>query len=85
MLGAKVQVPTIHGPVALTIPKGANAGQVLRLKGKGLPAAPGKPAGDQYVTLEIVLPERLDADLEAFLRKWAQTHGYDPRRRMGLA
>lgn len=85
VLGAKVQVPTIHGPVALTVPKGANAGQTLRLKGKGLPAAAGKAAGDQYVALEIALPERPDAELEAFIRKWAQTHAYDPRRRMGLA
>jgi DnaJ-class molecular chaperone len=84
VLGAKVQAPTIHGPVTLTLPKGANSGQTLRLRGKGLPAAGGQPAGDQYVALEVVLPERPDAELESFIRKWAETRGYDVRRKAGL-
>jgi len=84
VLGAKVEAPTVHGPVTLTLPKGSNAGRTLRLKGKGLAAAGGQPAGDQYVTLEVVLPDQPDAELEAFIRKWADTHAYDVRRRAGL-
>ena len=37
--GAKITVPTLHGPVAMTIPEGSSTGAVLRLKGKGLPRA----------------------------------------------
>lgn len=84
VLGAKVQAPTVHGPVTLTLPKGSNAGRTLRLKGKGLAASGGQPAGDQYVTLEVVLPDEPDAELEAFIRKWADKHDYDVRRRVGL-
>jgi DnaJ-class molecular chaperone len=84
VLGAKVQAPTIHGPVTLTLPRGANSGQTLRLRGKGLPAVGGQPAGDQYVALEVVLPERPDGELESFIRKWAETRGYDVRRKAGL-
>ena len=84
VLGAKVQAPTIHGPVSLTLPKGANSGQTLRLRGKGLAAAGGQPVGDQYVELQVVLPERPDSELEAFVRKWAETRGYDVRGKAGL-
>ncbi len=56
-LGAKVSTPTLSGTVELAVPPGSNGGRVLRLRGKGLPAADGKPAGDLYVTLKVMLPE----------------------------
>ncbi|MBL8782956.1 MAG: DnaJ domain-containing protein, partial [Alphaproteobacteria bacterium] len=55
--GAKVKVPTLGGPVVMVIPPGANAGQVFKLKGKGIPGYAIQPAGDQFVTLQIVLPD----------------------------
>src|SRR3546814_10759480 len=42
VLGASVTVPTVHGNVSLKIPRGANSGQVLRLRGKGVPATDRK-------------------------------------------
>ena len=83
VLGAKVEVPTVTGPVSLTIPKGANTGTTLRLKGKGILDPASGQTGDQYVHLQLVLPEAPDADLEAFVRDWAPKHPYDPRRKMG--
>jgi len=76
-LGAKVTVPTLDGKVALTIPPGSNTGSVLRLKGKGVPK--GRGAGDLLVTLEVKLPERVDAELETFLRKWSAANPYKVR------
>lgn len=84
VLGASVQVPTIHGKVAMKIPAGANSGQTLRLKAKGLPAADGKPAGDQYVKLTVVLPEKIDPDLKRFVEGWSAADKQDPRRKAGL-
>lgn len=78
VLGARIDVPTIHGPVSLTIPKGSNTGTKLRLKGKGI-HRPGRKAGDQYVRLEVVLPERSDPALADFVSRWGQEHPYDPR------
>jgi DnaJ-class molecular chaperone len=75
VLGGKVEVPTATGRVALSVPKGANTGTTLRLKGKGVG---GK--GDQYVTLKVVLPETLDPELEKFVREWSAKHPYTPRR-----
>lgn len=54
--GAKVLVPTIEGPVKVTIPPGSSSGRKLRLKGKGVPV-PGKAGrGDQYVILQVAVP-----------------------------
>ncbi len=77
VLGAKVNIPTIDGQVALTIPPGSNSGTVLRLKGKG--ATRGSGRGDQLVTLRVVLPDRPDPELEAFLKKWQDGHPYSVR------
>ncbi len=75
-LGAKVKVPTLGGKVDLKIPRGAKPGQKLRLRGRGLP---GKPAGDQYVVLEMVTPEPHNAEDEALYRKMAEQMPMNPR------
>jgi DnaJ-class molecular chaperone len=67
--GAKVTVPTVDGSVAMTVPRGASSGRMLRLRGKGVPRADGT-RGDQLVTLRVVLPETPDPDLEAFVAGW---------------
>ncbi|HET7569872.1 MAG TPA: DnaJ C-terminal domain-containing protein [Gammaproteobacteria bacterium] len=76
-LGTKVSVPTLGGEVNASIPAGAQSGQRLRLKGRGLP---GKPAaGDQYLVLKIVTP-RADSDAARRLYKeMADTLAFDPR------
>jgi DnaJ-class molecular chaperone len=81
VLGGKVKAPTPTGAVMLTVPKGANTGTVLRLKGKGLAKAQGGH-GDQYVTLKVVLPDKPDPELEEFVTRWSKAHAYDPRRAM---
>ena len=78
VLGARVEVPTIDGRVALTVPKGASSGQVLRVRGKGVKR--GDRRGDQMVTLRIAAPPPVDDELEAFFRRWREGHAYDPRK-----
>jgi DnaJ-class molecular chaperone len=75
--GARVQVPTLTGPVSLTVPAGANTGKVLRLKGKGVGGQ-----GDQFVRLLVMLPDQPDEDLRKFVKKWAN-QGYTPPRPAG--
>ena len=79
VLGAKIEVPTTGGPVAMTVPKGANTGTRLRLKGRGVARGKSGKRGDQYVTLKIVLPDIPDAELAALLERWEQEHPYNPR------
>lgn len=78
VLGGKVDTPTIDGMVSLTVPKGATSGQVLRLRGRGI--RKGETRGDQHVEIRIVAPPEIDPELEAFFRKWRESHGYDPRK-----
>jgi DnaJ-class molecular chaperone len=72
--GGRVQAPTVSGPVALSIPPGANTGMVLRLKGKGVGGQ-----GDQLVRLLIMLPEPADEELKKFVKKWPGRERTPPR------
>jgi len=74
VLGGRIEVPTVDGPVQMTVPRHANSGKVMRLKGRGLHGQGGR--GDQFVRLQVVLPDEPDAELEAFLDGWA--HRYNP-------
>jgi DnaJ-class molecular chaperone len=83
-MGATITVPTIEGKVAVKVPPGSNSGTVLRLKGRGIPGKNGAAAGDQYATLTVVLPPRIDADLQNFLERWGPSHGYAVRGKLGV-
>jgi DnaJ-class molecular chaperone len=80
VLGAKIEVPTIAGPVSLTIPAGSNSGTRLRLKGRGLPEDEGAARGDQYITLSLTLPEAPDTALRDFAASWSQGLKHNPRK-----
>jgi len=82
VLGGKVQVPTIGGAVEMSLPPGVNSGRTLRLRGKGLPATGTALGGDLLVTLRVTLPEKIDAEFEGLMRKWASVSPYDPRKDM---
>jgi DnaJ-class molecular chaperone len=75
LFGASVMVPTIDGPVRISVPPRSNGGRVLRLGGRGV-AKPDGGRGDQLVRLIVVLPEPPDPDLE----RWASAHSYKTRR-----
>ncbi|MFT5700027.1 MAG: curved DNA-binding protein [Desulforhopalus sp.] len=79
ILGAKVPVETADGKVNLTIPKGAQNGSQLRIKGKGLHRKKGK-TGDILVTLDVRLPSGLSAEEEQLLQSIAETSRFDPRK-----
>jgi DnaJ-class molecular chaperone len=72
--GGRVQAPTATGPVTLTIPAGSNTGKTLRLKGKGVAGQ-----GDQFVRLQVVLPDTADEDLKKFVKKWPRRSYVPPR------
>ncbi len=62
--GATIEVPTPSGTVKVKIPSGAQSGQRLRVRGKGVPAHGQSPAGDLYLRLMVRVPkEKLDGDV----------------------
>lgn len=79
ILGGKVSVPTIDGPVGLTIPAGASSGRILRLRGRGVGRSGQKAKGDQLVELKVVVPADPDKSLRDFLTEWRKTQTHDPR------
>ncbi len=78
-LGCSLTVATPEGSVQLTVPAGSAVGRQLRLKGKGIP---GKPPGDLYALVAIVLPPAVsDNDKEAY-RAMAKAFEFDARAHM---
>jgi len=86
VLGARIPVPTVTGPVTMTIPKGSDTGTQLRLRGKGITRRGGSTTaqGDQYVTLKVVIGAPDDPDLAKFLEGWSKREAINPRGGMGL-
>ncbi|HZQ02192.1 MAG TPA: J domain-containing protein [Reyranella sp.] len=82
VLGGKVKVPTVGGPVMLNVPAGSNTGASLRLKGRGLLDRKSGQRGDQYVKLKVVLPDQPDDKLKEFLQGWEAGRSHDPRKSM---
>ncbi len=72
VLGTTTTVPTLGGPVDLTIPKDSDAGKKLRLKGRGLP---GEPPGDQIVEIEITAPRPENEAQRSLYRQMALAFG----------
>ena len=80
VLGGKAEAPTPDGPVTLTIPKGANTGTRLRLKGRGISDARGQ-RGDLFARLVVALPDTPDPALETFAEAWKKDRPYSPKRK----
>lgn len=77
-LGAEVEVPTIDGTARLTIPSGIQSGELLRLKGLGLPELNGSIRGDQLVRVVVWVPDRLTDEQEELLERLAEIEGPPP-------
>ncbi|MEE3662400.1 curved DNA-binding protein [Brenneria sp. g21c3] len=77
-LGATIEVPTLTGKIALTIPPGSQSGRRLRVKGKGL-VSKQKGAGDLYAVLKVVMPPKPDEKASALWKQLAEQAAFNPR------
>jgi curved DNA-binding protein len=78
VLGTNVDVPTLHGKVAIKIPAGTNNGQKLRVRGKGLPVKDGVPS-DLFVVVAVKVPTKIsDAEKEHW-EQLAKLSDFKPR------
>lgn len=77
-LGAKVLVPTVDGRINLSVPAGSQSGHTLRVRGKGMPVAPGRHA-DLLVIIRIVVPQHLSAKERRLFEELAKESRFDPR------
>jgi molecular chaperone DnaJ len=69
VLGARVSVATLLGPVDLVIPPGTQGGQVLRVRGKGMPRLTRDGRGDLYLTVTVEIPRGIDARTQDLFRE----------------
>jgi DnaJ-class molecular chaperone len=73
VLGTSLEVPTIHGPVKVSVPAGSGTGTRLRLRGKGI------RQGHQFVQLQVIVPPGDEPELAEFLKTWTPKGAADPR------
>ncbi len=70
VLGAEMTVQTVHGPVTLKIPAGTQSGQMLRIKGKGMPVLQTSRHGDHFVTVTVEIPGKLSREERKLVEEW---------------
>ncbi len=77
VLGAQVEVETLHGTETLKIPSGTQPGHEFRLRGQGIPHLNSDRKGDHvtHVRLKVPKPRDLDSDQLALLHKLAELEG----------
>lgn len=77
-LGAQLEVPTLDGPVVLTVPAGTRSGRKLRLRGRGLATGHGA-RGDLYAVTHIDVPSTLSARERDLFTELSRVSGFNPR------
>ncbi|WP_435010050.1 molecular chaperone DnaJ [Tundrisphaera lichenicola] len=82
-LGGEIEVPTIDGMDRIHVPKGTQSGEVLKLKGRGMPDIHGRGRGDELVEVMVETPRHLTARQEELLRELAEIEHRDvsPKRK----
>jgi molecular chaperone DnaJ len=82
-LGAEIEVPTLTGTERLTIPRGTQSGDVMKLKGRGMPDLQGRGRGDEHVEVVVETPRHLSPRQEELLRELAEIEHEDvsPKRK----
>ena len=79
-LGDEVAVPTLEGTAKVKIPAGIQSGEVLRLKGLGLPELNGHVRGDQLLRILVWTPDTLSAEQEELIRRLREVESAPPDR-----
>ncbi len=74
-LGTEVEVPTLDGHAPLEVPAGTEPGQILRLKGKGMPSLRKRERGDACYQIVLEVPSRLTARERALLEEYQRASG----------
>jgi molecular chaperone DnaJ len=76
-LGARIEIPTLDGSEVLKIPAGVQPGEILRLKGKGVPDIAGRKKGDLYIKIQVRIPKNLSREQKSLLARLAELGGED--------
>jgi molecular chaperone DnaJ len=81
VLGARIEVPTLDGPVKLRVPPGTQNGQQFRIAGRGVPGHNGG-RGDLVVETRLVLPGGVDERSKELMREFGERNPIDVRQQL---
>ena len=73
VLGCEKEIPTLNGDIVITIPSGSQNNDKLRIKGKGVPFINSTKVGDLYITLNVVIPTKLDRKQKKLFEELRET------------
>jgi DnaJ-class molecular chaperone len=79
-LGAKIEVPTIDGISAMTLPPGTQGGQRFKLSGKGFPSSKTGRRGDQFVSIRIAVPKNINEKAKSAIQEVEGLYRESPRK-----
>jgi len=71
-LGADLEVPTLNGKKNITIPKGTEPGEILKIKGEGFPKIRGYGKGDQIIQIIVKTPKNITKRQEEILKEFEE-------------
>ncbi len=74
-LGARIAIPLLSGSKEIVIPPGTQPGEIIRLKGEGVPYPKGSRRGDLLVEVRVAVPRQLTPKQEEFLQEWLKEEG----------
>jgi molecular chaperone DnaJ len=74
-LGTEVTVPTLEGDETVEVPEGTQAGDTVRLRGRGMPALSAGRRGDLRVVINVFAPTRMSSEQRELMRRLAETMG----------
>ena len=82
LLGAKIEVPTIDGIAAMTLPPGTQGSQKFKLSGKGFPSSKTGRRGDEVVTISIAVPRNISEKAKSVVGEIEALYRESPRKGM---
>lgn len=74
-LGATIDVPSLEGPLQLTVPPATQSATTMRLRGRGMPSVRGTQRGDHHVTVHVAVPSKLSKRQRELLEEYARAGG----------
>ena len=79
MLGAEVSIPCLDGDYKIKVDPGTQSGEVVRLRGRGLPSVNGYGGtGDLYVKIAVWIPKKLSKDEKAIVESLREKDSFQP-------
>ena len=78
-LGCNVDVPSIGGTASIKIPAGTQSGDIIRIKGKGLPEVNSHRIGDLIVNVNVWTPKKLSKDEEKIMQQLLESDNFKPK------